>query len=588
MMQDSTIGRIQLLERQVATAGSDTTLATECLECLLKPEYGDLGRISRLLGKTTGSGDPVSQSPDTDTDFYHYAAKHWIIHLVAIPLPSARLVELTVRFLTSVQFCYWAEFSVKDPGDIQAIRSADYDLRRWSKSLPDSLSGQLKVEEYFETPYTTLHAQYTNYEDDELPQWLTLMRLGAYYFDQGSTSKMGDVRTRAANGLAQLLGKCNPTTLQARADAAYAPLLKGDALKAHDIYVHVAQDQQSFSKGGSRLSYYKTLVSQGQAEYLMSKYTSALATLSRSSSWFLQEKGDKSNYYLTAHLWQSLVVSAKNGLEEAIKSLEEIREKREQRYGRLDGFANTVRIILGDLYRRAGSYDQSIRNAESGLHFREQVRPFSHLAVIDAALRLVIVYRHFGLADRALKLLVKVNDEGEINQGDKFVQLCQVRHLHSLLLYEGREVSKAIAQLYDFVTCLDPRQTNRAILWALLDLALMMRHRNAPGDAELAHLLFGGLVIPQVDDDDDRERDSDRVLKLAEKALLTFRRESLEEAERLLHEEGMTWSRPEFLWLPLGMPAADTTWIAEPGMNDSTQRHKFEVAVGRKERPQMP
>ncbi|KAG9251975.1 uncharacterized protein F5Z01DRAFT_662527 [Emericellopsis atlantica] len=396
------------------------------------------------------------------------------------------------------------------------------------------------------------------------------MRMGAYYFDQGRTSAMKDVRTRAADGLTHLLGPCHRTTLKARSGAAYAPLIEGDVKVARDAYVQIAHDQLLVSKGKPSLDYYNTLIFQGQAEYLMNDFSSAVTTLSTSSAGFLREKGGESNYYLSAHLWYSIVIAAQGKLDVAIQFMEAIRQKRHEQYGGLDGFANTVRIFLGDFYRRNGSREESIQHAEAGLDNRSQVKSFAHPAVIDTAVRLVIVYRHFGLASNATKLLDELLTRSDLGQHDKFVQRCQVNHLHALLLYEQGEVDKAISQLHDFLARLEPERTGRVTLCALLDLALMLRKRNAEGDDDLSHSLFDGLLVPfasavQADEGGDHKPDSPRVLRLAEEALRIFRYQSGEKADALLKAEGMKWRRPRALWLPLGMPAADTTWMGPPG-----------------------
>ncbi|KAJ6439251.1 endonuclease/exonuclease/phosphatase [Purpureocillium lavendulum] len=387
-------------------------------------------------------------------------------------------------FLRSLQFAYWAEYSYTDIGDFQAIRSALILLRKWSRGLSGTIKELLHLDDYFETPYKILHRAYQETNCDKVLKWLALMRLEFYLYDMGRITDIEEIRDQVADRLSNLLGSRHPLTLQARSDAAYAPLFKGEVLKAHRMYVEIARDQRATSPNINHQDLFFTLLYQGQAEFLMNRTTKALETLSSASAGFLSALDA-----LVGHHMRSL------------RTIEHVRQIREEQYGPDDSFAVTTRCFTGGMYRIVGDKEQALANLERGLRFRQQFLPICDLLTLDPAIILAIAYRDFGMNEQAEKLLEELETHGKLEEKDR------------------GKTDLAINLLQALLTQTDRWQNNRSLLWVRLDLASMLRYRHREGDNSAAASLFQGIVTEALANDDTGEPDPPVVLGLAEKAI---------------------------------------------------------------------
>ena len=562
----------------------DADLARKCLECLLGTQYADLDRIARRLRTNIGA-ERVTEDPGSS--FYNYAARYWHVHLTELASPDRDLVKLAGTFLRSLQFAYWAEYSYTDSADFQAIRSTLIRLTRWTKNLPDELKELLTLEAYFEWPYTKLNHEYKESNSDKQLQWLALMQLGFYYFDTGQISKMGKVRDDVADGLSSFLGPLNPLSLKARSDAAYAPLFKGEIRKAHTIYFEVAEDWRRVDPEDKELFF--TLVYQGRAEYMMNSPSKALDTISTAMDGFLRTSGPKSNGYLMAVIWYAHVSASPGNMQTSIKELEGVCKTREEQYGPDDAFVMSVRLHMGNLYRICGEHDKALSNIKPAVEFRRQFLPISDLGAADPSIFLAVAYRDAGMYEEADELVGELETNGMLEDKDRFLRLCQVKHLRSLILFDVGETDNAIELLQGLLIDTDREHINRALTWARLDLASMLRYRDAPGDDQAASSLFDNVVEDKRGEDSDEELDPGekldppRLLSFAEKALGLVRSGKLDEAESLLQHEDLQWVRERDLWLNPGMPGADTTWMKPPrGLGSSDGEATGWVNIDRK------
>lgn len=544
----------------------ESFMARRCLECLLEEKYGRPSRIARRLR----SSFKMKFSDKNDEDpFYRYAAENWDMHLTQIRHPKRDLLKLVGEFLSVLQFSYWAEYSYKDSRDFQAIRITQTRLVEWSKKLTKDERDLIKLDGYYEVPYKNLnHAYEETVDDDKTLPWMALMRLGFYYFDVGRIDDMERVQTHVAESLCELLGKQDPLTLQARSEAAYAQLHKGNVSEARNTYKSIATDQREIMPEGHRTELYWTLFYQGLAEYLLNEYPEALHTLASVSAGFLSIEGPEGNGFLCAEIYYAQVNAAKGAIEQAIDTTQTVRKKREELYGSDDGFATLARTFLSDLYRKHGSQERSLSNIQTALKLRKRLFRITHPLVIDASLRLAIVYRDFDLEHEAWEVIDRLEDESQLEGKDKFYELCQTQHIKALLLFGDGETDRAISILQSLLINTDPEQVNRPLQWIRLDLADILRYRQKGDDKDTAKALFDGVVVEKGADSEhgikSGEPDPPKQLEIAEKALRLFRKGKMSQAQALLEEEGFEWSRERSLWLPLGMPAADTTVMKPP------------------------
>ncbi|KAF4996647.1 hypothetical protein FGRMN_4393 [Fusarium graminum] len=537
-----------LLDTDIAGVGfsasePDALLARKCLEFLLNGVYAEKDRIGQLLRKNIGVGGSAHE----ERSFYGYAAQNWYIHLTALSSPAQGLLELAARFIRSLQFSYWAEYSITDVGDFQAIRSTEITLTVWSKKLPNHDRVLLHLDDYFELPFSNLNNAYKDMEEDRV---------------LGRMTDMAKVRAEVAVGLSELLGRRNPLALKSSSDASYTFLFNGQLRKAKELYAQVAKDQLKVVDEDDPSPYF-TLVYQAQAEYLMMDSSAALSTLTNSMAGFIRTTGPQSNGYLIGQLWYAVANASAGHVQQAIEMLEFVRDKRKEQYGPEDSFGIATQIFAGDLYRKIKVETKALDNIKPALTFRRGFWPISHFMTLDTALVLAITYRDFGNYDGAAKIIGELEREVNLDQEQNFIRSCQVKHVRALLLFEDGNVNQSIRILDKFLIDVDAKRDNRAVHWIRLDLASILRYRAREGDAQLASSLFDGIVTDQADDPDD-EPDPPRWLRVAEDALKLLRYDKVKEARKLLQEEKLRWVREESLWMWLGVPAADTGWMRPP------------------------
>jgi tetratricopeptide (TPR) repeat protein len=537
----------------------DATLARRCLDFLLKDEYAQKDRIGQFLRRNVGYGGSAHEK---ESGFYEYAARNWDIHLTALSSPDSDLLGLAGRFLRAPQFAYWAEYSITDVGDFQAIRSTEISLTVWLKTLPSGDRSLLNLDNYFELPYTTLNRAYKDNDDDKILQWLALMHLGFYYFDKGRITEMATVRQDVATGLSALLGRRHPLALQGASDATYTFLFNGQPQKAQRLYAEVANDQRKVVDEDNPSPFF-TEVFQAQAEYLMMKYSTALNTLTDAMVGFIRTTGPQSNGYLIGQLWYAVANASAGNMDQAIKMLEFVRDKRKEQYGPEDSFGIATQVFAGDLYRKLKIKDKALENIKPALDFRRGFWPISHFLTLDTALILAITYRDFWKDDKAAKIIGELEKDAKLDQEQNFVRACQVKHMRALLLFEDGNIDQSIRMLEAFLIEIGSERNNRAVHWIRLDLASMLRYRAGEGDAGLARSLFDGIVTDQTDDPED-EPDPPRWLEIAEDALKLLRFDKVDQAKKILQDENLRWAREETLWMWLGVPAADTGWMRLP------------------------
>ncbi|KAJ6439119.1 subtilisin-like serine protease [Purpureocillium lavendulum] len=290
---------------------------------------------------------------------------------------------------------------------------------------------------------------------DEINKWLPVMRRGSYLYDVGRIREMSHVRDEVVDALSHLLGPSHHLTLQARSDAAYAPLFLGNIRQAYQTYVQVAKAMQPPSS-------FLILLLQGQAEHHMNEINMALETLSSASKGLERMKGAGSAEYLSAQLRYAEVEASAGRIKHSINTLEHVRQAREQQYGFDDSFAMTTRLYLGLVYRAQGMKDLALANLESAVEFRRRFRPISDLVTADPAIILAITYWHFRLNDKAEMMVQDLETNGNLSDPDRSMRLCQVRNLKALLMFENGQTDEAITLLQDLLSRHD---SCRALLW---------------------------------------------------------------------------------------------------------------------------
>lgn len=555
----------------VDLGNSDALLAEKCFLRLLADEYGSKDTIGRLLRQYYDDSAVIFTSCihiQVDGLSYEYASRFWYIHLTAVTSPEPKLLKLAARFLSKFQFVYWSEDSIRSTGDLEPIKSASQQLKGWYSRLPEDAKPDIQheIDEYFTGPYRRLSQAYESGGQNTVLPCLTLMRLGAYFVAVGNPEAAIPIRERTAKHLLGLLGPRHPLTLRARADMAFSYLSEGRMEEARKIYTDVEEIQREVI-GDQAKEYYVTMVYKGETEYYMTDFQVSTETMATASRGFLKVAGPESFEYLAAKMWYAYPLIQIGELQLALDQLEPVFRKRREKYGPGDSVAVMVQVMLGDVKRKLSRPQDSIADLKEALATRQITYPLSHHLSIDVAIELVIALRDFGRNDEAKVELNLIFENGEPKK--LFQRYCQVIHLRGLLQFDDNKRDLAITELQSLLIQADRDKYNRAILWAVLDLADMLRRRDKEGDKEQASANFDNILVDLSQSCEQGfcavdEPDPPRLLQLAEKALQLVRARKFKESTELLTRENISWFRQDDFWLWMGSPAADTGWMKAP------------------------
>lgn len=230
-------------------------------------------------------------------------------------------------------------------------------------------------------------------------------------------------------------------------------------------------------------------------------------------------------------------------------------------------FSVMLRISIGNISRRRGRADDAFAQLNPAHQARAAVWPKTHYLVVDVALARAAAFWHFGMREEGLTQVRDIEIADDLPS--RFQRLCQLGHLKALLAIRRGErggEEQAIAMLRRLSLDAERQQVNRALLWARLDLATLLRRRGKAGDDDEAAALFHNILQSSEEEGDpgDDEPDPPRYLHVAEQALRFVRRGHAHDASELLEREGLVWAREEDLWYWVGGPRADTEFIREP------------------------
>ena len=253
-----------------------------------------------------------------------------------------------------------------------------------------------------------------------------------------------------------------------------------------------------------------------------------------------------------------------------METLNIVLQKRRLGFGDGDLFAAFVQYSIGRVQRRQGRRTQCISNLTTALQVtRDNIQPRESIWIVDQEIEHLIAYREFGMLVEAQAMFQTLEEEADLDS--MFNRKCQVVHVQALLLLDRGHRDQAITLLQNLVISANRKDYNRALLWAVLDLATILRKRDRQGDWDQAQANFDGIIVDLNNEStdwrrkgDDQEPNPPRLLKLAEESLKLVRGGRFDEVERLFQRERVGWFREEDLWLWMGAPAADTTSMKSP------------------------
>lgn len=536
--------------------------AWKCLFTLSMDRYRSLRRIGMLLRSNmeqVSLENCLGEEYDDVDDFYEYAARNWVSHLVHVPDPEHDLLRLASDFLGSPCFAHWTEYVSSGSKDMNSVFRPKTDLVHWRETLSEDSKKLLDISKFLEKPYSNLIKQYQQLPtaDKELPL-LCLFRMETYYM-LADASKAFPFIDEAVRGLTELLGKEHPMTLRVRVE--WAKLLPAEKIRyARDELLEIWNIQREVLPPQSHETSV-TLQVAGLFSYFLAEFKLAEQQLDQAYHELGKRVGNSHYETLCTQLYLGYVLTSLGRNEKARRFFSEVYSRRTEAWGVNDGLSIMSLCARGQSERiaeRLEDASQTLRDARV-LRIRNW-RPMSPV-VIDTSIHLSIAHRESGKTREAQRLLDEL-DLPAIKES-RWPRYCQIKHLQALLLYDEGNTDLAVHVLELLVNERGREHNNRWLLWARLSLAKMKTDR---GEEDEAIVLFDNIIQEKGSGSASlaSEPDSPMVLRLAKDLVELVRQRRYEEVELRLQEKNYQWVREEDFWIVPGGPIAETGWMKGP------------------------
>ncbi|CAH0003702.1 unnamed protein product [Clonostachys byssicola] len=522
-------------------------IAEICLNVLQRREYAELQAILAYLTRNHDpskySADPV---PGIGKDLYNYAAKYWHVHLCEATRPSDRLIVAVRKFLSTLQFTHWCEYSTSAFGALIGVTGPLDRLKMWKLSLPDSQRAELDLEYCYKYSYSRLMEACE--PSTPLNQCLARISLCGHYLNFGLIREHDHLLDITLSILQKHVPLDHPVVLRNKSTIAFSYLRDGKMKEALDIYSALVPLQKKMF-GEQSIQSINAQHYCGESQYFMADFEASRVVFHSTREGFLNTRGPASWSYLAAQLWYGRSLAQLGDVEAALRIWKDCLQKRLEDEGPHDEFAVNIRIGLADLLLFVDRSKEALFLVEESLPVLRASRSPTDISRLDAEILLAKTYHKLGMGKHAWESVKELERSGCL--ASHFQRSCQVSHLKGLLLAASGSYPEARDTLMGVLIQIEPEQNNLCLLWMRLDLADMIRSREPEGE-DTAAVLFDKIVrdISQPRDHPVREEpDSPRLLKAAEEALRYTRSKQHAMAKEVLAREEVEWMRPSDLWM---------------------------------------
>lgn len=550
---------------RVTHSETNEYLAQKCLCQFMLPEFASLDMIAALVRRNlfVDESKELKDGLAGLTGFYEYACLNWHIHLTAVSNPSRHTISLIGKFLQSRHIVTWNEtlFFLKarvDSGPTLEVRSA---LKAWLTLLPLSSREKVPFDSFISSSYVSAGVELNLSGRWPLEAWLLRSRLAEYFNWLGDFDIYFQIALEVAHGTERLLGKNNVLTLRALSAFANALLLQGFHERAANMHADIGRLQNEMV-GVRHKDTFVSLSGEGISYYFLARFEEAHDRLERASAGLLVTGGPTSKEYLYNQLYRGYALEQQLQLSAAFQ----LYEQTWLLWTNLSGPDNPATLMtqsaLASLYRKKGQLREAEKHYTIVFAARQLSCGLDNLLTFDIALSLAYVYREMGRLEEASALLDLVSDLEFL--GGQFERWCQMIHLRGLLLYDAGLLDEAVLKLQHLLHVAERNRpsSNREILWVRLSLAHLFRTQDRPEGEALA--LFQDVAHDAQEQDPttmpERNDRHESRCAIIEKALELTRRGATADAQRLLKENRLRWSRREDFHILTGAPVTDTAW----------------------------
>ncbi|MCJ1284702.1 hypothetical protein MMC26_004038 [Xylographa opegraphella] len=572
---------------------SNAFLARKTLSKLTQTTYSASNYSASLLRKHLLTGAFITEVEEHSQEgsvFYDYACLHWHEHVTSLSHPSEVVLVKLRQFLTGNEFVTWSEvlFDLKKLIGPDAQVQVRIALQSWVDLLPTRTKEQIPIAAYFILPHQSLNKELEEEGNDKLIPFLPLVRLGEY-FNLGGVSREDwqaayECKKTVAEGYAKVLGGRNPLTLRARTALLLEYFWQTRFDEAERELLEICKIQAEVL-GENVIDYYVTLQLLGLAQYYLNMFDDSSRTLQQSEDGLARLSGTSNPEHLMALLYHAYALEAMRMLDQAYHLYGNILQIWIPLKGEDHPLSLMVLCGLGSVLRKRKEFAQAEGILLRVWGARQRRFTLSNNVSIDSAIQLAILYREMQCAEKAIDLL-DVISSSSVFEVD-FERFCQLTHIRALIEFDAGAYDiprRSLQHLIDQAAGADRLKNNRELLWIRLTLSDVLRWH---GQLDEASMLFADLV--ELEDDAteggspastsslDEEPQPPIHFIIAEKALRLVRQAKQTEAENLLHENRLQWTRKRDFWIMQGGPISDTAWMDGPRQ---AAKHAVETQSG--------
>lgn len=538
---------------------SNDYMALKCVFRLINSDARSIQTLESLLrlrlgGETFAGKLDMNELPCT-WPFYSYASTNWHLHLTH-STNSFKLLRHVSMLLRGLEFIAWAETFLHDDSDMGPVVDIHTALCAWHSNLSEEQRDCVDISSFMEKPYNDFFARSEIRRRMPDVAYMALRRLGLYHNINGTISggrTLKDLRKLVAEGFAATLGIQHPLTLKCATDYCIEQMVDDEReLPAAESRLLTIMAQQQEVLGYNASDSYYTQHITGLAMHYQTRNDEAITHLKQSCNGLERILGPNHHHFQVSRLYYTHALQAKSVFEKATRIYEEVWSRWSQLHGTEHPLSTMAQCNLGVAYRKLKRFEAAEKHLMNSLVERQRV--FGKCTVtVDSSIQLALLYRDMGRNEKAHACLNLAEDLGLNDCG--FERYCQVQHLRSLLCLDCDNKRGAKKLLEALVVKSNQHPPNRAIMWARLALANLLRHYGHGGKALS---LFSNMV--RVASDNNREATCitprDR-LRAAEQFLKIARKSGLQVAEQQLRLQGLEWKSPQALWIIFGGPAAE-------------------------------
>jgi hypothetical protein len=561
-----------LLKDHLTVLESDLFLARKCLIALRQEKYRRSLIPAQLLRKhllkdTIYWLDRTEGLPKYSA-LYEYATLNFQDHVTELRDPPEDVIANLAGFLLGIEFVSWSEYLLdltkqSNLGNQIKVYST---LLNWTKQLPASITAKVPIEKYFEVAHATLSASLQDESDDNILQYLPLVRNGNYFNGGGQSAadwqRAYNYKEKVVAGFTKLLGPGSPVTLRYRAALLQEYFWQKRFSEVLPQLLEVDRAQRLLGSAGEA-DLDTTLWLLGLAYHCLTRLEEALKVFTEAADGFLRRSGKYDRHYLLVGLYKGHTLEQLLRYHEARALYEDVEKTLTPIVGSDNGFTLMSQTAIGAVERKQRLYEQAKKNLLEGWGGRKKIFSINVNVCLDAAVQLALLYRDNQEGEFCLQLLDDVS-ESTVYQED-FERHCQTEHIRALVAFDNGDFEKpllGLLQLLHKASGGNRDRANRELMWVRETAAEVMRYL---GQIDEALMLFSNLVESAEEGQgglsDEPEPPSQ--LRLAEKAVHLVRQARTAEANELLRHNGLRWIREaDFYILGEGGPIADTAVIS--------------------------